>query len=136
MITISLTQPWATLVQLGHKRIETRSWNTRYRGALAIHAAKGFPTWAKDTCDTPPFREVLRSHGLGASDLPRGVMLCLTSLDATMQTEKVAEFSAVCEVPLLPHELAFGDYSPERWAWILGRDEKRRGHKRMRVWRR
>lgn len=42
MKAITLTQPWATAVALGAKRIETRSWGTRYRGPLAIHAAKGF----------------------------------------------------------------------------------------------
>ena len=29
---LSLTQPWATLVAMGAKRIETRSWATSYRG--------------------------------------------------------------------------------------------------------
>ena len=31
---LTLTQPWATLVAIGAKRIETRSWSTRYRGPL------------------------------------------------------------------------------------------------------
>jgi hypothetical protein len=37
---LSLWQPWASLIPLGTKTIETRSWSTRYRGPLAIHAAK------------------------------------------------------------------------------------------------
>jgi hypothetical protein len=37
---LSLWQPWATLIALGHKRVETRHWPTRYRGPIAIHAAK------------------------------------------------------------------------------------------------
>lgn len=40
MRCISLHQPWASLIALGAKRIETRSWDTSYRGPLAIHAAK------------------------------------------------------------------------------------------------
>lgn len=40
MKAISLTEPWASLVALGWKRCETRSWPTKYRGWLAIHAAK------------------------------------------------------------------------------------------------
>lgn len=40
MKVISLLQPWASLVILGHKKIETRSWNTKYRGDLLIHASK------------------------------------------------------------------------------------------------
>ena len=40
MRAISLWQPWATAIALGAKRIETRSWPTNHRGAVAIHAAK------------------------------------------------------------------------------------------------
>lgn len=36
---ITLHQPWASLVALGIKTIETRSWPTKYRGRLLIHAA-------------------------------------------------------------------------------------------------
>jgi hypothetical protein len=39
MKVLTLWQPWASLVQLGVKTIETRSWSTTYRGPLAIHAA-------------------------------------------------------------------------------------------------
>ena len=41
MKVLTLTQPWATLVAIGAKRIETRSWATKYRGPLLIHAAAG-----------------------------------------------------------------------------------------------
>lgn len=41
MKLLSLTQPWATLVAVGLKKFETRSWSTSYRGELAIHATKG-----------------------------------------------------------------------------------------------
>ena len=45
MKAISLWQPWASAIAIGEKTIETRSWWTPHRGALAIHAAK---------TDTPP----------------------------------------------------------------------------------
>ena len=40
MKSLSLTQPWAWLVVHGGKDIENRRWNTKYRGAFLIHAAK------------------------------------------------------------------------------------------------
>lgn len=40
MKAISLWQPWATGMALGLKRVETRSWWTKHRGLLAIHAAQ------------------------------------------------------------------------------------------------
>lgn len=42
MRALTLTQPWASAVAIGSKRIETRSWSTSYRGRIAIHAAKGY----------------------------------------------------------------------------------------------
>ncbi len=45
MKAITIRQPWASLVALGVKTVETRSWHTRYRGPLAIHA--GLQTLAK-----------------------------------------------------------------------------------------
>ena len=38
---LSIRQPWATLIIGEGKDIENRSWNTRYRGPLVIHAALG-----------------------------------------------------------------------------------------------
>ena len=40
MKCLSLWQPWASLVVIGAKRFETRSWPTNYRGPLLIHAAQ------------------------------------------------------------------------------------------------
>lgn len=38
---LSIRQPWAWLIVNGHKDIENRSWATRFRGPVLIHAAKG-----------------------------------------------------------------------------------------------
>lgn len=43
MKALTLHQPWASLVAAGHKSVETRSWWTRHRGPIAIHAAKRPP---------------------------------------------------------------------------------------------
>ena len=40
MKVITLIQPWATLIMLQEKKIETRSWSTNIRGEIAIHAGK------------------------------------------------------------------------------------------------
>lgn len=41
MKTLSIRQPWAWLIIHGGKDIENRTWPTRYRGPVLIHAAKG-----------------------------------------------------------------------------------------------
>ena len=37
---VSLIQPHAELIRIGKKCIETRSWPTKYRGEIFIHASK------------------------------------------------------------------------------------------------
>ena len=40
MKALSIRQPWAWLIAAGHKDIENRSWNTKFRGKFLIHAGK------------------------------------------------------------------------------------------------
>lgn len=39
MKTLSLLEPWASLIKEQIKYIETRSWKTNYRGQIYIHAS-------------------------------------------------------------------------------------------------
>jgi len=119
---ITLWQPWATLIALGEKRIETRAFGTRYRGPLAIHAAQKFPHEARHYCTTyAPFRTVLGAHGIGIDDLPIGRILCLTNLVDVIPTDGFevveAQHAAIDAGALF--EPSFGDYRPGRRAWIL-----------------
>lgn len=43
MKALTVRQPWASLIAAGVKTIETRSWSTKYRGPLAIHAGAWRP---------------------------------------------------------------------------------------------
>lgn len=40
MKALTLRQPFANMIARGEKTIETRTWSTKYRGRLAIHAAR------------------------------------------------------------------------------------------------
>lgn len=44
MKALSIKQPWAWLIVNGYKDIENRSWDTKYRGLVLIHAAKTKPS--------------------------------------------------------------------------------------------
>lgn len=115
MKAITLTQPWATLVAMGVKQVETRSWSTAYRGPLAIHAAKGYPKWARELSDREPFKSILISAPLMGLPDPAdslGMVLCVCDLWACKPVEQVKWTLSVAE-------LAFGDYSAGRYAWGL-----------------
>lgn len=116
----SLWQPWATLVALNEKRIETRSWPTSYRGPLAIHAAKKMTNeLARLTWLTEPFASVLHKHGL--ESLPRG---CVVATCELVGCKLIPEIPTVWHTPMgdwtmTEQEIAFGDYTPGRYAWLL-----------------
>jgi len=116
MKALTLTQPWATLMAAQQKTIETRSWRTGFRGEMVIHAAKGFPKWAKETCDEYPFKEALR--GLSAADLPLSRGLCIVRVVACIRTDEMYKAKAVLGRSISISELHFGDYSEGRFAWL------------------
>lgn len=120
MKALTLTQPWATLVAVGAKRIETRSWNTNYRGRLAIHAAKGFPKWAREFSLEPICYDHVR--GSKQAGYPTGAVIAICRLANVLPVEVVDNANNVFGVslePLSEQERAFGDYSPGRFAWLL-----------------
>ena len=41
MKVITIKQPWATLIAKGYKKYEFRTWKSKYRGDILIHAGKG-----------------------------------------------------------------------------------------------
>src|SRR6516164_125406 len=47
---LTVHQPWAWAITMGHKTIENRTWHTSYRGPLFIHAGgrKGAKEWLAD----------------------------------------------------------------------------------------
>lgn len=131
MKALSLWQPWATLVAIGAKRIETRSWGTRYRGPLAIHAAQRWSADQEATTNERPIRMALSAWLIEARReswgklLPRGKLVAVCNLVDCIQVTSSAhvefERSSGLTLTIPPHrpDLDFGDYTPGRWAWVL-----------------
>lgn len=119
MKALTLTQPWASLVAIGAKRVETRSWRTGYRGPLAIHAAKKFTQSDQAAVWRYPFRRVLVTpDGSGlAVALPLGCVVATCTLTACISTSNPSIHWR--SLPLSDQERAFGNYAPGRWAWLL-----------------
>jgi hypothetical protein len=116
MKALSLTQPWASLVALGSKRLETRAWYTSYRGPLAIHATKAFPGWCQDLAETEAFQHGL--DGRSPSSLPRGCILCIVNLRACVKANEIDKLSVIGMRPAV-NEITFGNFYTSRWAWAL-----------------
>jgi hypothetical protein len=118
-----LTQPWASLVALGAKQLETRNWLTPYRGPLAIHAAKTMPRevieWVLGCWHA---REALRAAGYASlRTLPLGAIVAAGELVecCPIRVGGVVETARGVRVPLSDQEQAFGDFAAGRVAWRL-----------------
>lgn len=113
MPALSLWQPWATLIAVGAKRIETRHWAappSLIGRTIGIHAAKRKTELGLRELE--PFASALA----GAGELPLGAVVATAVLDRCprMTGEAIARLEA-----LHPAEAAFGLYEPSRYAWVL-----------------
>ncbi len=103
---LSLAQPWASLVARDAKRVETRSWRTRYRGLIAIHASRRFRAADRARCSFEPF-----ASSLGGADLPLGAIVAVARIVDVLPVEQL--------VVLDERERAFGNYATGRYGWLL-----------------
>lgn len=114
MKALSLIQPYATLIALGYKLHETRSFKTNHRGPLLIHASAGKPKWAREVCEQNEIiQDILSRHGLTFDTLPRGVLLASCTVEGVYHIKK--NFTEYISV----QDEACGDYTPGRYAWRL-----------------
>lgn len=102
MRALSLWQPHAQAIALGLKPWETRDWSTRYRGPLAIHAAKHpwteFGGWHQDAR-----QKLLQAMG-NPMRLAYGAIVCVAELVDCVPTRELRG--------VIPSEAEFwGDFS-------------------------
>jgi activating signal cointegrator 1 len=118
---LSLHQPWAACMAAGLKKIETRSWGTKYRGLVAIHAARKWDaSLARATSAFPiPVKEVLNHRwwmpGFGW-EFPLGRIVALADLvDCIPTSPPTSKLRALINET----EYALGNFEPDRWAWVF-----------------
>jgi hypothetical protein len=127
---LSLTQPWASLIALGAKHIETRPRRTSHRGPLLIHASATRTAAARAACEVPEIAAFLAEHGLTYDTLPRGVILCSCRLTecakmvdvATPPPAKPRKRPRPAELVIgevSAQERALGGYAAGRFALLL-----------------
>lgn len=137
MKAITLWQPYASLIAVGAKPHETRSWATNYRGPIAIHAsmktaheldrmtseaicmAFGWPYEPYST-DTSAASRI--------KDLPHGAVIATAMLTECWQVAKHTPTAIVLrqsngvgedKIPIDAPYLMFGDYDVGRYIWGL-----------------
>lgn len=121
MKALTIYEPWASLVALGAKKIETRSWPTNYQGPLAIHAGKTIRSEFLNLAWQEPFYSALKPlHG--SVNGKRSIKYHFGCVIAIARLVDCIEIRPD-NVPSGP-ERYFGDYRRGRYMWVL-RDVKR-----------
>ena len=92
---ITLWQPYASLMADGYKWIETRSWATKYRGDLGIHAG------------LKVMRAECEDFGYDYKTIPRGAILCIVNLVDVVRFPN----------PRAPPD-EYGNFAPDRYGWL------------------
>ncbi|YAF99518.1 MAG: ASCH domain-containing protein (plasmid) [Nodularia sp. CChRGM 3473] len=114
---ISLHEPWASLIPMGLKKYETRSWATTYRGPLLICAAKKTSTYQELThcyfLTKYQQRLTETDNYVDWDDLPFGRAIAFVDLTACIRMTP----SFIKEQPQT--ELDTGDWRVGRFAWQL-----------------
>jgi len=128
MHCVSLHQYWASLMEVGAKKIETRHWSTNYRGPLAIQAAGMLYGYVRDEYNkNESVRAVLREH-FGVKNfyeirrkLPFGSVVCTVDLTDVIQVPTLPLTTLDDLVPepcKTENWQAFGDFRPGRFLWL------------------
>ena len=125
MKVISLLQPWASLVAVGAKKIETRSWKTEYRGELYIHASLGWEPDQRVLLSVWGFQGGLAPlvgkpldltgstwSGVKEEHLPRGFIIAKCNLVDCIPTDNLTQAQIGTDWP-------FGEFGLGRFGWIL-----------------
>lgn len=146
MKALTIWQPWASLIAGGVKQYETRSWATKYRGPIAIHAAvkdpNKLPLMGKGALERIVREEIAAGRCPTWCSMPLGAVIATAELvnvwhivyhpgpDVNQARHIDIGAESLTEDKHDPHfgdyfvpaekEIALGDWRPGRYAWELG----------------
>lgn len=106
MKVLSIKEPWASLIMNGTKKIETRSWKTKYRGEIYIHASL-----SKAKITKPEVYELIKDMNFKC-----GYIICKCNLvDCIYMTNEYVNDMKTNHY----EEYICGHYEVGRYAWIV-----------------
>ncbi len=118
MKAITIWQPWAQLIVFGEKKIETRSWQTKVRGTIAIHAAKKdcFSLMKSLPLKEQEYFEEAQVYNYydGEMCVPLGAIIGTVDLVDCLSIEEL-----MLTTYAIKKEIIFGDWAEGRFGWVL-----------------
>lgn len=109
MRVLTLKEPFATLISKKIKTTETRSWRTKYRGKLYIHAGIKKPEYSYKSDDFKKIADKYEYNKLGYIICKCKLIDCIEMTEEFIEDMKKNHYiDYIC-----------GEYKVGRFAWIL-----------------
>lgn len=102
MKVLTLRQPWATLVAEGIKKYEFRTWKTKYRGKVLIHAGTGID------------KEDMKKYDIMNLDFPSRRIVAIVEIEDCLELDEKLNKEIIEE-----NNIAYGNKIRTGYAWKL-----------------
>ncbi len=99
---LTLRQPWATLVAEGIKKYEFRSWKTKYRGKVLIHAGTGID------------KEDMKKYENMNLEFPSRKIIAIVEIEDCLELNEQLNKKIITE-----NNIAYGNKVRTGYAWKL-----------------
>lgn len=133
MKAVTIIQPYASLIAEGLKEIETRSWPTKYRGLILIHASANMSREYVDSYyNNTAISKALKANHQNKThlQLPKGAIVAVAELyDCRRMIYSLDKtegdyFNYMPMQSFNTPEYNFGYYEQGRYAWLLRNIQK------------
>ena len=104
---LTLRQPWATVVAEGIKKYEFRSWKTKYRGKVLIHAGTGID------------KEDMKKYKNMNLEFPSRKILAVVEIEDCLELNEELNNKIISE-----NNIAYGNKVRTGYAWKLNNIKK------------
>ena len=111
---LTLRQPWATLVAEGIKKYEFRSWKTKYRGKVLIHAGAGID------------KEDIKKYENMNLEFPSKKIMAIAEIEDCLELDEQLNKKIIEE-----NNIAYGNKIRTGYAWKLKNVKKINYDKRI-----
>lgn len=111
MKVITIKQPYATLIAEGIKKYEFRTWKTKYRGEILIHAGKGID------------KKAMKKYEYLNLDYPSGAIIAKVEITDCIYVDDEFRIKLSKENPVV-YEHVIHDKNWEGYAFQLEKVEK------------
>lgn len=122
MKVLSLKQPWASLIGIGAKKWETRSWKPSIamhyllqKDGMLIHSSAKFGKMEVGLMTFPPFSQYREKIG----SFPLGRIICWVRVGRIIPTTQWLDDNRLSVYTVNAEEREFGNYESARWAWEI-----------------